>query len=213
MATDPARWIPDAFTLARGEALQGRIPYAPGSEIAVAGEPTQRPIPPAVEVFAEWIARWPGVTSAGKRRSPPKPSTAGRRRDLHEEGRAVDAMLADEGSPAANATADALASLLVRNADRLGVQGVIARRAEWYASPYGAAWEAYDGPDPHVSHVHIELSPEAARWSADEMRQRIAAVVRAPAAPGGASLAPVAIVAVAAVVAGVIVWRARRRRP
>lgn len=177
-----ARWEPDAFTVARGNALQGVVPYAPGTEIAVDGEATQKAIPASVAAFAQWITTWPGIRSAGTRRSPAKPSTAGRRRDLHEEGRAVDAMIADPNTAAGNAAGDALSVFLVQNADRLGVQGLIWRRREWYASRSGAAWEAYDGGDPHVSHPHIELSPVVLGWSADEMRRRIAEVVAQPAA-------------------------------
>ena len=177
-----ARWEPDAFTVARGNALQGVVPYAPGTEIAVDGEATQKSIPAPVAAFAQWITTWPGIRSAGTRRSPAKPSTAGRRRDLHEEGRAVDAMIADPNTAAGNAAGDALSAFLVQNADRLGVQGLIWRRREWYASRSGAAWEAYDGGDPHVSHPHIELSPAVLGWSADEMRRRIADVVAQPAA-------------------------------
>lgn len=174
-------WTPDAFTWQRGVDLQGRIPYAPGSTIAADGEATQKPIPPAVTAFAEWVARWPGIRSAGKARSPAKASTAGRVRDVHEEGRAVDAMLSAPGTPEGNAAGDALASFLVANADRLGVQGVIWRRREWYASRVATAWEDHLTGDPHTSHPHIELSPAVAGESADAMRARIAAVMAAPA--------------------------------
>lgn len=186
--TAPDRWTPDTFTWQRGVELQGRIPYAPGSTIAADGEATQKPIPPTVAAFAEWVTRWPGIRSAGKVRSPAKPSTAGRVRDVHEEGRAVDAMLAAPGTPEGVAAGDALAAFLVQNADRLGVQGVIWRRREWYASRVATAWEDYDRGDPHTSHPHIELSPAVASESADAMRARIAAVIANPARPAaGAS--------------------------
>lgn len=196
-----ARWEPDAFTVARGNALQGVVPYAPGTEIAVDGEATQKAIPESVAAFAQWITTWPGIRSAGTRRSPAKPSTAGRRRDLHEEGRAVDAMIAAPNTPEGNAAGDALSAFLVQNADRLGVQGLIWRRREWYASRSGAAWEAYDGGDPHTSHPHIELSPAVLGWSADEMRRRIADVVAQPAA--GSSSTAGGNLAGAFVVAGI----------
>lgn len=185
-----ARWEPDAFTLARGNALQGVIPYAPGTEIAVDGEATQKPIPASVAAFEQWITTWPGIRSAGTRRSPPKPSTAGRRRDLHEEGRAVDAMIDAPNTADGNAAGDAISAFLVQNADRLGIQGVIWRGREWYASRSGPAWELYDGADPHTSHPHIELSPMVASWGAEGMRQRIADVVAHPATGeiAGASL-------------------------
>lgn len=201
-------WTPDAFTWERGVALQGRIPYAPGTAIAVDGEATQRPISPAVAAFAAWVASWPGIRSVGKARSPAKPSTAGRVRDVHEEGRALDAMIAAPGTPEGNATGDALAAFLVENADRLGVQGVIWRRREWYASRSGAAWEDYHGPDSHTSHPHIELSPAVAGESVDAMRARIAAVVAAPARPAQGAGWGATLLGAASV--GALAWMAAR---
>lgn len=185
-----SRWEPDAFTVARGNALQHVIPNAQGSMIAVDGEATQKAVPPAVAAFAQWVSTWPGIRSTGTRRSPAKPSTAGRVRDLHEEGRAVDAMIAAPNTADGDAVGDALSAFLVQNADRLGVQGVIWRGREWYASRSGPAWELYHGADPHTSHPHIELSPVVASWGAEGMRRRIADVVAHPAegAPAGASL-------------------------
>lgn len=199
-------WEPTAFTRARGDALQHAIRGAQGSVIAVNGEATQKPISPAVAAFAEWVRSWPGIRSAGTRRSPTKPSTAGRRRDMHEEGRAVDAMITAPDTPAGNAAGDALAAFLVENADRLGVQGVIWRRREWYASSSGPAWEEYRGPDPHTSHPHIELSPEASRIGAEAMRARIAAVMAAPSRPSGSPW-PVAALGIAA---GWAAWQLAR---
>lgn len=208
-------WSPDAATVARGNALQGTIPYGGGSEIVSAQEETQKSIPDPVRTFAEWIRTWPGVRSAGMRRSPAKPATPGRRRDLHEEGRAVDAMIIDYGSPLANQQGDALAAFLVRHADLLRVQGVVWRRLEWYASTSGAAWEPYSGPSAHVDHVHIELSPEVLRWTPEEMTRRIAAAQaaeRALVSPRSGWGTPVAVALVAVAVAGGIVWAARARR-
>lgn len=216
MADPASPWQPDAFTLARGNALQHAITNQQGSVIAVDGETTQREVPPAVAAFAAWVRAWPGIRSAGTRRSPAKASTAGRRRDIHEEGRAVDAMIAAPNTPEGNAAGDALSAFLVENADRLGVQGVIWRRTEWFASRTGAAWEPYGGPDPHTSHPHIEFSPEVLSWSAEEMRRRLADVVANPAraAQGqgisaGATMAWVGLGA--ALAYAVVRWRAGRR--
>ena len=213
MTAPPSRWEPDAFTRERGEAFQRRIPFQQGSLVAADGEATQKPIPAPVQAFAEWVRTWRGIRSAGTRRSPPKPSTAGRRRDLHEEGRAIDAMIEAPDTPAGNAAGDALANFLVQNADRLGVQGVIWRRVEWYTSPISTAWEPYVGSSPHTDHPHIELSPQVLSWSADEMRRRIADVIANPARPSATVIPSAApwILAGSLLVAGVIVYRARTR--
>jgi hypothetical protein len=206
-------WAPDAFTWQRGVVLQGRIPYAAGTTLAADGETTQKPIPPAVQAFGAWLASWPGIRSVGTRRSPAKPSTAGRQRDIHEEGRALDAMIAAPNTAEGNAAGDALAAFLVENADRLGVQGVVWRRREWYSSRTGAAWENYAGADGHTSHPHIELSPAVAGEGGDAMRARIAAVVAAPARPSGGAGWGVALLGAAS--AGALAWmlaRLARRR-
>lgn len=209
-----ARWEPDAFTRARGDMFQRQIPFQQGTVLAADGETTQKPIPPAVQAFAEWVRTWPGIRSAGTRRSPPKASTAGRRRDLHEEGRAIDAMIVAPNTAAGNAAGDALSNFLVQNADRLGLQGVIWRRTEWYTSTIATAWENYAGENPHVDHPHIELSPLVLNWSAEEMRRRIADVLANPARPGGMAASSVApwIIAASLLAAGLIVYRSRRNR-
>lgn len=204
------RWVPGAFTRARGDALQGAIPAALGSRIAVDGEASQKPIPPAVAAFAAWVGTVPGFVSGGTRRSPPKPSTAGRVRDVHEEGRAVDAMLRDPASPEGIDAGTRLATFLVENADALRVQGVIWRGTEWYATRSGAAWEDYDGADAHTSHPHIEFSPDVLAWSAADMNAALARAIANPARPAagfpwGALLAGGATVALAW-------WGARRWR-
>ncbi|MEI7447948.1 MAG: hypothetical protein WCK28_23875, partial [Burkholderiales bacterium] len=121
-----------------------------------------------------------GVRSVGTRRSPAKASTAGRERDLHEDGRGADVMIAAPATPQGDATGDALAALLISHADRLGVQLVIWRGTEWAASRVGAAWEDYTGAEFHRDHVHVELSPEVATWPAGTMRARLAEVAALP---------------------------------
>lgn len=179
-------WTPPEAVRRAGDAAQGRIPYARGSRLAADGETTQRPIAPGTQALAAWIVSRTGIRSAGTRRSPAKPSTAGRERDLHEEGRAVDAMIAAPYTDAGNAAGDALANFLVLHAVELGVQLVIWARVEWAASRVGAAWESYAGAEDHRDHVHVELSPDAAALSGDAMRARIAAAAQRGTGGGGA---------------------------
>lgn len=194
-------WTPPADVRAAGDAAQGTIPVRGGSPVEHDGAATQRPISPAVAALAAWTTGRPGIRSAGTRRSPAKPSTAGRVRDLHEEGRAIDAMIAAPGTAAGNAAGDALANLLVLHARELGVQLVIWARGEWSASRIGPAWESYAGPEDHRDHVHFEITPDAAAQTADAMRARLAQLAPRAGGSGGAGL--LALVALG-------VWLARR---
>lgn len=205
------RWTPGAFTRARGVALQGRIPTAFGTAIAVDGEATQKPVPPAVAAFAAWVGALPGFRSGGTRRSPAKPSTAGRVRDVHEEGRAVDAMVLDPASSEGIAAGTRLVEFVVENADALRVQGVIWRGTEWYASRSGPAWEDYDGADAHTSHPHVEFSPDVLSWSAADMNAAIARALANPARPASSGFPWGALLAGGATVA-LAWWGARRWR-
>lgn len=181
-------WTPPEAVRRAGDAAQGRVPYARGSRLVADGETTQRPIAPGTQALATWIASRAGIRSAGTRRSPAKPSTAGRERDLHEDGRGVDAMLAAPYTDAGNAAGDALANFLVSHAVELGVQLVIWARMEWAASRVGAAWEPYAGAEDHRDHVHVELSPGAAALSADAMRARLVAAEQRGGGGGGAGI-------------------------
>lgn len=155
-------WEPSPELRALGDALQGQVPNVQGSVIARDGEATQLPVGPGVEALARVLARQPGVRSAGRERRPAKPSTAGRRRDVHEEGRAIDVMLSAPSSAEGRRVGAQLAAQLVTHARELGVQLVIYDGLEWSSSTSGPAWEVYDGRDPHVSHVHVEVTPARA---------------------------------------------------
>lgn len=155
-------WEPSTELRALGDALQGQIPNVQGSVIARDGDATQLPVGAGVEALARVLARQPGVRSAGRERRPAKPSTAGRRRDVHEEGRAIDVMLSSPSSAEGRRVGAQLAAQLVTHARELGVQLVIYDGLEWSASTSGPAWEVYDGRDPHVSHVHVEITPARA---------------------------------------------------
>lgn len=82
-----------------------------------------------------------------------------RRRDgtlsMHATGRAADIMVpVQSGLEGA-----ALANWLVENAKSLGVQLVIWDHAVWQGSlPVTRRFTAYTGANPHVDHVHVELT-------------------------------------------------------
>jgi len=197
-------WDPPAEVRAAGEALQGQIPNVQGSVLERDGEATQLAVGPGGEVLARALARQPGVRSAGRERRPAKPSTAGRRRDVHEEGRAIDVMLSSPTSAEGRRVGAQLAGQLVTHARALGVQLVIYDGVEWSSSTSGPAWETYDGRDPHVSHVHVEVTPALATDAA-AMARGVGEVW-----PAGASAGTLALAALAAL--ALALARGRRRR-
>lgn len=168
------RWqVPPAIE-AWGRSLQGRIPYVGASMLTSDNESeAQLPVPEAVRELARWLVARFSLSSAGTRRGSsvraPLRNAQGalRRRDVHEEGRAIDAMTTDvpKGTEIAN--------LLVRFAPQLGIQYVLWRGLEWGSGRSGAAWEVYTGRDPHTNHVHLEVTTSMAT-NAAAMRAALA---------------------------------------
>jgi hypothetical protein len=85
----------------------------------------------------------------------------GTKMSLHGTGRALDIMIKTVGSKADNTKGDKVAAFLVRNAEKIGIQYIIWDNAQWRP---GRDVRFYGGgsKDPHVNHLHIELTEEAA---------------------------------------------------
>jgi MYXO-CTERM domain-containing protein len=81
---------------------------------------------------------------------------------VHGTGRAVDIHIPLDDGEADNGLGDPIANYLVEHADEIGIQMVIWDRWMWSTirEPYSGA---YGGSHPHDDHLHVELSPEAAR--------------------------------------------------
>jgi hypothetical protein len=141
----------------------------------------QLPITPGVRALREYIAnRWNVSVVAPRGASIRRPArnAAGelRRRDVHEEGRAIDVMVRDR------AQGEQIANWLASNAFELGIQYMIWDRLELSSSTVGPAWEPYGTsgdraamgrtPNPHTDHVHVELTPRTAADGA-AMRARL----------------------------------------
>lgn len=172
MAGEAHVWTPDEVTRAAGEGARRVVRYA-GATPAAAG--VQTTPPPAVEALRRALVRGlAGVPSVGAVRPSSRVAVASSY-DPHRNGFALDVMMrAGDDRPERG---EAIASWLVRNAERLGLQYVLFSRYEWSASGSGAAWERYTGSDPHVDHVHLEVGPDARRWTAAEMDARAAAAL------------------------------------
>lgn len=176
--SEPAlAWSPPADVRAAIAAV--RVREAQGSLLSD-GRGVQLSVPPAVAEFARQLrARFPAITSVGTRAGSNHHtlSTTTGRRDVHEEGRAADAMVPSL------AAGEPIANYVSKNAQALGVQGLIWRRAAWWAD--GRGLRAYGGPSPHTDHVHVEIGPDAAQWSPAQMA---AAFQRADASAGTSPL-------------------------
>jgi hypothetical protein len=90
---------------------------------------------------------------------------------LHGEGRAVDFGINPHGA----AYGTALAEQLRLHSAELGVQCVIWNRLIWSGSYPHAGWRRYSGVNPHLDHLHVELTRAAARSLTAAHVQRILA--------------------------------------
>ena len=80
----------------------------------------------------------------------------------HGTGRAIDLAIATKGGDADNDSGDQVANWLVANSARIGVQLIIWDRTVWVGHLAGAKGRPYTGPDPHIDHLHVEVSRAAA---------------------------------------------------
>lgn len=92
-----------------------------------------------------------------------RPNTANTRElSVHGSGRAIDIMIPLRGGDADNARGDQIANYLVQHAEAIGIQFIIWDRNDWGASRAAPKLRAYGGPNPHIDHLHVELSPAGA---------------------------------------------------
>ncbi|CAA9316562.1 MAG: putative secreted protein [uncultured Friedmanniella sp.] len=118
--------------------------------------------PDALRVLRCLKHRWPQLTSFGGVGN--RPSNVDRD---HQEGRAVDAMVADYQTPAGKQLGNAIASWVVANQSRLGVRYVIWNARIWNVQRASEGWRTcgsqascYAGADDsaaHRDHVHISV--------------------------------------------------------
>jgi hypothetical protein len=90
---------------------------------------------------------------------------------LHGEGRACDFGINPHGA----AYGTLLAEKLRLHSAELGIQCLIWNRRIWSGSYPDAGWRAYTGTNPHVDHIHLELSRAAARSLTPEHVHRVLA--------------------------------------
>jgi MYXO-CTERM domain-containing protein len=91
------------------------------------------------------------------------------RMSVHGTGRALDVFIPMKGSHANSELGDPVANWLILHAQKIGVQLIIWNHRMWRAN--GTNDVAYGGPIPHIDHIHVEITREAAAestpWFAD----------------------------------------------
>ena len=80
---------------------------------------------------------------------------------LHGEGRAIDLFIPVMNGRADSSKGDLIANWLASNAQYLGIQRLIWNRTIWTAPTSTPTHRCYTG-DPHINHIHLELTWEAA---------------------------------------------------
>ncbi len=83
-----------------------------------------------------------------------------RRMSVHGTGRALDVMIPVVSRGPNRQAGDKIANWLILNAQQIGVQLIIWNRTIWRAN--GTNDAKYGGPVPHIDHLHVELTEEAA---------------------------------------------------
>ncbi len=82
---------------------------------------------------------------------------------VHGTGRALDIMLPTHMGDADNDLGDPIGNWLIEHAEEIGIQYIIWDRWTWNASrAAGSKERSYGGVNPHVDHLHVELSVEGA---------------------------------------------------
>ena len=110
-------------------------------------------------LMAWWLSRFGGSGGINSGIVNCRPVVGGTKPSLHSEGRATDLGV----RPHDAAYGHEAASLLHAHSGELGVQCIIWSRRIWSGSRPNAGFRAYAGRNPHLDHLHVELSWPAAR--------------------------------------------------
>lgn len=108
----------------------------------------------------ELLSRFPQVKSIGGY-SCRRNTANGARMSVHGTGKALDVFVPTRSGRANSEQGDAVANWLVANAAEIGVQLIIWNRSAWRSN--GTNEKPYGGPVPHIDHLHVELTENAAR--------------------------------------------------
>ncbi len=114
------------------------------------------------EVFRGWLREaFPQIASIGGYSCRPIVGNESQM-SVHATGRALDVMIPTDGGAADNDAGDPIGNWLIEHAEEIGIQYIIWDRWTWNASrAAGSKERMYGGTNPHVDHLHVELSLDA----------------------------------------------------
>jgi uncharacterized protein (TIGR03382 family) len=93
-----------------------------------------------------------------------RPNTANTSKmSVHGSGRALDIMIPLDGGDADNGVGDPIANWLIANSSVIGVQYLVWDRTQWSGSRSSDRVRPYTGPNPHIDHIHVEITLPASR--------------------------------------------------
>ncbi|HEY8431735.1 MAG TPA: hypothetical protein VIL20_25320 [Sandaracinaceae bacterium] len=111
----------------------------------------------ARELRSWLLVAFPQITSIGGYNCRPIEGTS--TMSVHGTGRALDLMIPMHSGDADNDLGDPIGNWLIEHAEEIGIQYIIWDRWTWNAArPAGNKERSYGGVNPHVDHLHIELS-------------------------------------------------------
>ena len=149
---------------------------------------TGGPTPGAKALMAWFLGRWGNVGGKNLGIYNCRSVRGGTTTSLHGEGRACDFGINPHGAQ----YGDQIAEMLRSKSAELGVQCVIWRKQIWSGAKPDAGWRHYSGTNPHLDHIHVELSRTAAQTLTPQAIDRVFAVaaVVVPAKTPPVPLAP-----------------------
>ena len=153
-------WVPDANALNASNGWTMEYDDAPAWNASLcSGNITSG----GQAVREDLRARFPGIRSIGGY-SCRRNTGATSKMSVHGTGRALDIMIPTIAGDADNTTGDAVAAWLMRNSKTIGIQLIIWDHTVWSPSRApGNRVRRYTGPNPHVDHLHVELTRAAGR--------------------------------------------------
>lgn len=152
-------YVPDAASLAAGSAIvrYDDVPAWDGGAHCTGGF-----TPGGRALSTHLRANFPGISSIGGYSC--RPNTANTAKmSVHGSGRALDIMIPLDRGDADNGIGDPIANWLIAHSSEIGIQYLIWDRTQWSGSRSSGRVRAYTGPNPHIDHIHAEITLPASR--------------------------------------------------